>query len=399
MIEGIEERIIIVGGGPIGLYCSYLIKKQNPSLHVLVIEEHEEIGVPQNCTGLISIKGYNKTELSKLIDINKCLLNKIKGANIYSPYKEKFTVQTKEDQAYLIDREKFDKLIYKLAKNNNVEFLFNRRVIDIDSKNNKVFVKDLKNNNTNKISFNFVIASDGPNSIIRDKFYKNFNKKEFIQTYQVIAKGDFNKKLANLYFSKFSKSFFAWLVPINNYKVKVGIGTRLGNNPKSAFNNFLKEFKLNITSFDFESSALIPIHKPLDNFVIDNKIILLGDAACFVKSASGGGINFGLLSCQVAAKAIYQRLNNFKNLDVYNKLIKEYTFDLKLHYRIYNFLHIKNNYELDLFIKKCNKAKIDKFLEKHANMDFVSSFIFKLAFYPRIYIFFKDFLDLIKIKK
>ena len=46
MIKGLETRIIIVGGGPTGLYCAYLIKRFNPNTIVTLIEQ---VRYPNHC--------------------------------------------------------------------------------------------------------------------------------------------------------------------------------------------------------------------------------------------------------------------------------------------------------------------------------------------------------------
>ena len=53
--------VVIVGGGPCGFITGEHIKNKN----VLVLEEHQEIGVPLLCAGLLSKNCIN--ELGNLV--------------------------------------------------------------------------------------------------------------------------------------------------------------------------------------------------------------------------------------------------------------------------------------------------------------------------------------------
>jgi digeranylgeranylglycerophospholipid reductase len=397
MIEGLEKRIVIVGAGPIGLYCAYLIKRNNPLVYVTVIEEHSCVGKPVCCTGHISITGFHKTKLSKLINIKSCVINKIKGANIFGPTKSILKLETNKFQTYVIDRFKFDNLIFNLAKTQNIEFIFNSRVIGVEE--NYLKIKDLEKNIISEIKYDFLIGADGPNSIIRESIkISSFKNNEFIQAYQIKANGNFNSKLVSVYYSKFSKNFFAWIVPESNNFARIGIGTKLANNPNVLLNKFLEERKIKLNNILFDCSGLIPISKPLSTYCTNNKIII-GDAACFVKATSGGGLNFGLISSEVAANTITKRLKKFKSLLNYNKNISKYKKELNLHYKIYKFLFSKTLIELDEFFIKCKYNNLEKFLENNGEIDYLSSFIFKAIFYPKLYNFIKDFFEFIRIRK
>jgi len=396
MIEGLEKRVTIVGAGPIGLYCAYLIKKNNPLVYVTVIEEHDCIGVPTNCTGHISITGFNKTKLSKLININCCVINKIKGAYLFGPIKSKLKLKTHKNQTYVIDRSKFDNIIFNLAQTQNIEFLFNCQVYNVQ--NNVLKIRNLKSNVISDLNYDILVGADGPNSIIRKSMnISNFKNKEFIQTYQITANGDFDDKMVSIYYSKFSKNFFTWIVPESSNYARIGLGTKLGTNPKIAFYKFLENNNLKLNHIRFSSSSLIPISKPLDTYCKNNKLII-GDASCFIKAISGGGINFGLISSEIAAQTITNRLKNFKNLENYNKSISKYKNELYLHYKIYKFLFSKTLVELDEFFIKCKTHGVEQFLQDHGEIDYLSTFIFKVILYPKLYGFIKDLFDFIKTK-
>ena len=61
-----EYDVVIIGAGPIG---GYLAKKLNERGHsVILIEEHDEIGRPFQCAGLINPLAMKKVELRETLE-------------------------------------------------------------------------------------------------------------------------------------------------------------------------------------------------------------------------------------------------------------------------------------------------------------------------------------------
>lgn len=127
-----EVDICIVGGSIAGNYLCYLLSKSN--LKIVVIEEHEEIGLPSHCAGIISKK------LSQLIDLPKeIVLNRVNVAKIIAP-SGKFIKLSGDEQPFVVNRISLDRLFYnKVKSNDNIRYILERnsKILNILEKSNK----------------------------------------------------------------------------------------------------------------------------------------------------------------------------------------------------------------------------------------------------------------------
>src|SRR5262249_8502574 len=68
--------VAIVGGGPGGLYLSFLLARQG--FDVIVLEEHETTGEPVHCTGVLAAEAYDHFELPR-----EAVLNSLSTAQFF----------------------------------------------------------------------------------------------------------------------------------------------------------------------------------------------------------------------------------------------------------------------------------------------------------------------------
>ena len=79
-----EFDVVVVGAGPIGGYLSRRFNEHGNS--VLMIEEHDQIGRPFQCAGLVNPASM------KTIGLEHTILTSIWGANIHSPTGTRVTI-------------------------------------------------------------------------------------------------------------------------------------------------------------------------------------------------------------------------------------------------------------------------------------------------------------------
>ncbi|MCK4589115.1 MAG: NAD(P)/FAD-dependent oxidoreductase [Nanoarchaeota archaeon] len=329
-------QINIIGAGPIGSYTAYLLSKKG--YQVNLFEEHQEIGQPVQCTGLLT------PEIKKYLPLRKeFIINIIQHIQLVSPSNNRALINKKE---YIIDRTQFDQYLANKAQNNGSQLYLNHHFLG--QKDNHLLFKH--QNQIKKIKKSITIGADGPLSKTAQAF-KFPNKNTFYYGYQATIAGNFDPSTYQVHFSKITPKFFTWLVPENHHTARIGLATKQPN--KSYFNKLIQNHKiLNL------QAGLIPIYNP-NIKTQQNNTYLIGDAATQVKATTGGGLIPGLKAAQLLTKAIDQN-KNYPQLWK-NRIGK----NLKKHLFIRNTLNKFNTQDYDYLIKTINKKSFKNFIQKY----------------------------------
>ena len=365
--------VTVVGAGPVGLKAA--IDLQSEGWHTIVLEEDKAVGEPENCSGLISVSGLKLAGLN----VSGVTTNEIFGARIFSPNK-KHVLEIKKNSpvAVVVNRAKFDQKIAREAEKKGVEIKHNCRLINV--KGETLFIQ--KEGHGEIMKSRIVLGADGVNSKVREIMGSKPEKNNYVHSIQVKATGDFDQKLVEMYFNEEAKDFFAWVIPEGNGSAKIGLGTRMGLNPKKALDAFierdLKDKNVEIKSM---ASFLIPVAKPLQEIVKGN-LLISGDAAFQTKATTGGGIITGIIGSRNAAKAISNHFKHKNSLDEYKKHVQKLNKELELHYKIRKYFNSLSLQQIDDLMLKLKKAKIEEFLEKYGDMDRPSLFVNKFIRSP-----------------
>ncbi|MFH1586802.1 MAG: NAD(P)/FAD-dependent oxidoreductase [Candidatus Diapherotrites archaeon] len=366
------KMVAVVGGGPVGLYLARRLQEEG--WETVLLEEHSAIGKPVNCAGLISASGVNDLKLN----IEDSLVNEIKGARIFSPHNEMLEVKRPRTVAYVIDRELFDKSLYKQAKEKGVEVRLNTKLIDV--RNETLFVE--AGTRGELLKAKYVVGADGVTSKMRNLMGIGTKPSNFVHAYQANIRGNFDKKFVEVYFRDYANDFFAWVIPESAEVARVGIATSQGN-VKAAFDLFVSEKNFS-GPFSSKSSALIPIGLPLKNLIKDN-MFLVGDAAFQTKASTGGGVITGITAAEALCKTISGYLKDRKPFSSYYSHLKPLNKELNSHWKIHNFLSKMSEDKMDKTFRDIKNAGVEEFLNEYGDMDRPTQFLGKALTKPSLW--------------
>ncbi len=316
--------LVVVGAGPAGLE---LAKACSKSMDVEVVEEHEKIGFPNHCSGLVS---RNIDSISK--PPRECIEHRVKGAVLHSPGGRAITLKKHGFAAYVIDRQKFD---VSLAERLDCGLLMGSKLKRIAFGEKSVKLKA----GTKNIDARCVAGADGSNSFVGRVL--DATPRARIPGIIAVYKKPDTSEFVELFFDKHVSDSFLWKIPrgeTTEYGVW-GAGSRF---------DALEKF-FGIKNHYAKRSGVIPLGPPKTYF---DRALLVGDAAAQCKPWSGGGVVYGMTCADIAAGVLR------KAKDFSESSLKEY--ELKWKRAIGR--QLSAGMFMRRILKKSSNTQIDRFM-------------------------------------
>jgi digeranylgeranylglycerophospholipid reductase len=303
---------VVIGGGPVGGFTAELIARSGYS--VAIVEEHERIGEPVQCAGLITPRCFDIADYAK-----GSILNKLKGAEIYSPAGKPLIIGKEKVQAMVIDRAAFDRSIIEKAIDSGATLISGKRVRGLEGLGSRQVVLQ-----GGTLETKLVIGADGAKSMTR-KLLGLGEPSYSLNGFSADVSGlEIDQNKAKVFFGRnLAPNFFAWMIPVDDI-TRVGLCIRDGNG--TVHEHFKRLFTIGETAKILKGgkvvksySGIIPIGMP-DQTYVDGGMIV-GDAACQVKATSGGGIYPGLVCARHCANTAIKALEKD---DFSEKMLSKY---------------------------------------------------------------------------
>jgi geranylgeranyl reductase family protein len=112
---------IVVGAGPAGLQAARQLATRK--LRVAVLEEHQAVGDPIHCTGVVAREAFDEYGLS-----SDSILNELTTARFISPSGQDIVYRTRVVEAVVVDRALFDRHLADAAVRAGAELIPGARV-------------------------------------------------------------------------------------------------------------------------------------------------------------------------------------------------------------------------------------------------------------------------------
>lgn len=289
---GIEKEYdaVVVGGGPAGLTFA---AEASSRMRVLLIEENFEFGKPVQCSGLVSPRVI---EMSGLPDWH----NVIRAVEFVSPGGSRLSLRGDEPKGYVIDRSALDVHLAERATRKGTDTILGASFTKAQRVDGGVEIVFRERGEERHVRTKLLIGADGVSSTV-GRIFGLTNFREIVSCVQTDAvAGDIDTGDAvNLYFGKdVAPGFFAWSIPAGGFS-RIGLGISGGELPATHYFDKLLSMlgvrrTLNVTA------GPIPVGNR--GRLVDDNILIIGDAAGQVKPISGGGIFTGMAAARLAAE-------------------------------------------------------------------------------------------------
>ena len=284
--------VIVVGAGPIG---GYLSRKLNESGHsVLLLEEHDEIGRPFQCAGLVNPAAMDT------IGLQSSILTTIWGANIHSPTGNRVTIGDPQvPRTYSVCRKLFDEAVVMQSIATGTEIMLSTKPTSASIENEYVELKIDGVNGSETVRCKLLCGADGAHSWVRRKF-KMGNPTETMIGFQIEVTGySGDEGMLDMYTgSRIAPGFFSWAIPTGE-STRIGTWTKArmmeGCSSEDFLNRLMNDPNLNSRFADCSEVGRFCGSVP-SGFVrrpMIERVALFGDAAGICKPTTGGGIGPG----------------------------------------------------------------------------------------------------------
>ncbi|MHB1050814.1 MAG: geranylgeranyl reductase family protein [Bacteroidota bacterium] len=303
-----DYDIIVVGAGPAGSTAARYAAAGGAK--VLMLEKDRDVGYPVRCGEAVSHEGV----IQFIQPDPKWIASTVTKFRLVAP-NGRSVVPRLDGAGYVLERRIFDYEVAKLAANEGAEIITKAYVYDLLRENGKVtgvraLIKDKKVDIRSRI----VIAADGVESRIGKMagIDTTCHIRDMESCAQMTLSGvEVEDDVLDFYFGDdVSPGGYLWVFPKGKNTANVGLGLSVEEAKKKSAIKYLHEFvekKFPHAAMLTHIAGGVPCAKTCDSIVNEN-VILVGDAAHQVNPVSGGGIISGMIGGmiggQVAAESI-----------------------------------------------------------------------------------------------
>jgi digeranylgeranylglycerophospholipid reductase len=286
--------VAIVGGGPGGLAAARNLAAAGWA--VTVFEEHQQIGLPVHCTGVLA-----EDVIAQLNLPAEAVLNPLSTVRFVAPAGHSFEYTTATTEAVVIDRAAFDAALSRRAELAGASVIRGRRVIAVDV---EAGAARLTFADHEPVRTRSVILACGANYVFQKRL-------GFLQSAQLELPAERLGDVEIHFGSEIAPKGFAWAVPVRrSYGTFARVGVMAASDPAAYFSRMLARVRdrwgVALPDAAAPRRRMLPLGSVKRTFA--ERVLAVGDAAGLVKPTTGGGIYYSVVSGEIAAEVLGSRL-------------------------------------------------------------------------------------------
>jgi digeranylgeranylglycerophospholipid reductase len=288
---------VVVGAGPAGSITARRLAERGH--RVVMLEEHETVGTPVHCTGLLGFEAFDEFDLPR-----DTILGRAGGARFWGATGQSVTVRSDRIGAAVIDRALFDARLTNEAERAGVEVRRGYRAETITVRSNGVVVTGRGFDDA--VRARVCVLACGASY----RFHRPLGlgvPSVFLQSAQLETPFPQADDVEVRFGRNIAPAGFAWLVPLcREGRPYARAGLMSETRSRERFHVFLRALcdraGLDAGTMPPPRLKMLPLG-PVKKTYAD-RVVAVGDAAGLVKPTTGGGIYYGLLSGALAADVV-----------------------------------------------------------------------------------------------
>jgi len=286
-----QVDVLVVGGGPAGLFAASRLAAAGH--RVLVCEEHETIGEPVHCTGILSANTFDEFDLPR-----ESMLNVLDRVRFVSPSGQALSYAPSTPEAVVIDRGRFDRALASLARAANADVRTGVRVRALTTTEDGVSAMA----GEEPLRARLVVLACGARYGVQRQAALGLPA-QYLHTAQRELRARRLRDVEVHFGRDIAPSGFGWAVPIaRSDGPYVRVGVMASHDAPRHFACMLDRVA---PGWGIDRTDVSPRQKILPLGAISRtyatRLLAVGDAAGLVKPTTGGGIYYSILSASLAA--------------------------------------------------------------------------------------------------
>ena len=301
LTPSLVRDVAVIGAGPAGLIAARSLAAAGHD--VVVLEEHEQIGVPVHCTGLLGLDAFTELDLPRHTILSTASAARFFGADGSSVF-----VDAGHVRAAIVDRAAFDAALADGSRVAGAELRAGARVRSITVAADRVLVRGDGER----------AAVDARACVLACGASYRFNRalglgvpRAYIQSAQLEASFDGPDHVEVFLGRSVAPGGFAWTVPFVRDGQRCNrVGLMCDERASALFGRFAQAIRarhgVEGVPWQQPRTKILPLAPVAKTYA--SRLLAVGDAAGLVKPTTGGGIYYSLLSGEFAAEVLDDRL-------------------------------------------------------------------------------------------
>jgi geranylgeranyl reductase family protein len=297
------KDVVVIGAGPAGIHVAFLLAQAG--LHTILFEAQNRVGEKVICSGVVGDEAFPRFDLP-----TQPILSEIRCIQAVSPGGRKLEHCTEAPLAQVIDKAAFNRALAERAVNAGVELRLGCWVNALQVEKHSVEVQ-YRRTETGPANLRAQVAviTTGVNGSLNHALGLAHPRQflRAVQTEMSLPPNGHGKATRVFVGQGVAPGAFGWEIPLGNNRWRVGLMTE--ENPDPYFVKLVQrvapQTDMATLRIDRKGIAQASVGR-----CVAERVIAAGEAAGHIKTTTGGGIYYGLLSAELVADVLIRAFRN-----------------------------------------------------------------------------------------
>jgi geranylgeranyl reductase family protein len=300
------KDVVVIGAGPAGIQASYLLAQAG--LDVVLFEAQSRVGDKAICSGVVGDEAFARFDLPR-----RPILSAIRCIQAISPGGKKLEHRTEAPLAQVVDKAEFNRALAQRALKAGVQLRLGCWVNSLQIQKHSVETAyQPEDGGPASLQARIAIITTGVNGALNQSLGLA-QPRHFLRARQTeITLPPNGHGTATRVFvgQRVAPGAFGWEIPLGHNRWRVGLMTE--RDPEPYFAQLVRRVAPNV---DYATLRIDRkgIAQASQGRCVADRVLAAGEAAGHIKTTTGGGIYYGLLSAELVAHVVKRafRRGNF----------------------------------------------------------------------------------------